>query len=106
MKIYGLKNCDTCRKAMRALPGFEMVDVRAQGVPPVVLKQAFKQFGGVLLNTRSTTWRGLDEAQRQQDPLDLIVQHPPLMKRPLIEIKGALFLSWNRDIEAGIKQKL
>ena len=40
MKLYGLKNCDTCRKALKALPQAELVDVRADGVPGDVLAAA------------------------------------------------------------------
>ncbi|MGC1494402.1 MAG: ArsC/Spx/MgsR family protein [Sulfitobacter sp.] len=106
MQIYGLKNCDTCRKALKALPGFQLVDVRADGLPEDVLDAALDQFGAALLNTRSTTWRGLDEAQRQRAPRDLIKEHPALMKRPLIAVDKNLFLSWNSDIEANIKALL
>jgi len=68
MKLYGLKNCDTCRKALKALPGAELVDVRADGVPEAVLQRALDRFGEALVNTRSTTWRGLDEATRTAEP--------------------------------------
>lgn len=106
MKIYGLKNCDTCRKALKALPGAQLVDVREAGLPEDVLNRALTQFGSALLNTRSTTWRGLDEAARQGDPRDLIVAHPALMKRPLIAVDNVLFLSWNKEIEAEVKAML
>ncbi len=106
MQIYGLKNCDTCRKALKALPGAVLVDVRADGIPAAVLDAAFEQFGAALLNTRSTTWRGLDDAHRQRAPRDLIVEYPALMKRPLIAVDETLFLSWNNNIEADIKALL
>lgn len=99
MIIYGLKNCDTCRKAVKALPGAELVDVRADGVPDDVIQRAFTQFGTALLNTRSTTWRGLDAAEREHDPLVLIAQHPALMKRPLIDDAGTLHLGWTKDVQ-------
>lgn len=100
--IYGLKNCDTCRKAVKALPGATLVDVRAQGVPDALMARAHEQFGAALLNTRSTTWRGLDEAERAKAPLDLIAQHPALMKRPLIEAGGTLFLGWTAQTQAEV----
>ncbi|UWR17184.1 ArsC/Spx/MgsR family protein [Sulfitobacter sp. M368] len=103
MQIYGLKNCDTCRKAMKALPDAMLVDVRVDGVPEEVLLAAHQQFGGALMNTRSTTWRGLSEVERQADPLTLIKAHPALMKRPLIAVDNTLFLSWNSDIEKEVK---
>ncbi len=99
-RIYGLKNCDTCRKAVKALAGFELVDVRAQGIDDTVLEAAFAQFGEALLNTRSTTWRGLSESERAEAPLDLIRAHPALMKRPLIEVAGRHYLGWSKDVQA------
>jgi len=99
MIIYGLKNCDTCRKAIKALPDAELRDVRVDGVPKGVISSALAQFGDALLNTRSTTWRGLDEVARQQEPLVLLEAHPALMKRPLIAVDKTLFLGWSSDIE-------
>lgn len=104
--IYGLKNCDSCRKAMRALPEAVLVDVRADGVPAAVLDAALAQFGDALLNTRSTTWRGLSEDARKGAPKDLLLAHPTLMKRPLLAVCGTLFLSWNSSVEAEVKALL
>lgn len=104
--IYGLKNCDTCRKAMKALPKAHLCDVRADGVPEDVLQTAWAQFGAALLNTRSTTWRGLTETERAEEPLDLIKRHPALMKRPLIRVGDMFFLSWNSNIEGDINAAL
>lgn len=102
MKLYGLKNCDTCRKALKALPVAELVDVRANGVPCDVLQAAHEQFGAAFLNTRSTTWRGLSEDQRARPALELIQEHPALMKRPLIEINETLHLGWTKEIQLAL----
>ena len=102
MILYGLKTCDTCRKALKAFPDVELKDVRADGVPASVLARAHAQFGGDLLNTRSTTWRGLSEAERAGAALDLIAAHPALMKRPLIEAHGTLYLGWGKDVQAAL----
>ncbi len=103
MIIYGLKNCDTCRKALKPLPDARLVDVRAEGVPKGVMQRAFDQFGAALLNTRSTTWRGLSPAERENDPLALIAQHPASMKRPLIADGETLYLGWTKQVEAALK---
>ncbi|WP_170383187.1 ArsC/Spx/MgsR family protein [Ruegeria atlantica] len=102
MRLYGLKNCDTCRKALKSLPDAEFFDVRADGVPNDVLAQALDLFGKALLNTRSTTWRGLDEADRMRPPLELLAEHPTLMKRPLIEQDGTLYLGWAAETKSGL----
>lgn len=97
MVLYGLKTCDTCRKALKSLPSARFVDVRADGVPENVLKTALAQFGDRLINTRSTTWRGLDAAERARPPLELLADHPTLMKRPLIETGTELVLGWDAN---------
>lgn len=94
MIVYGLRNCDTCRKAMKSLEKSTLHDVRGDGFPPGLLEHALAAFGSDLVNTRSTTWRGLSESERAQPPLDLLKAHPALMKRPLVESDGRLFLGW------------
>lgn len=103
MILYWLKNCDTCRKAMKALPDAEFRDVRTDGVPAEILRAAHEAFGEALLNTRSTTWRGLSKADRTRDPLVLLTEHPTLMKRPLIDNGGVLHLGWTKDVQAALE---
>lgn len=102
MKIYGLKTCDNCRKAMKSLQKADLVDVRETPVPGHVLDAALEKFGGALLNTRSTTWRNLSQAERSGQPLELIAAYPALMKRPLIESDGELFLGWTPDTRSAL----
>lgn len=102
MELYGLKTCDTCRKALKSLPEAEFVDVREQGVPDDVLRAAQARFGDALVNTRSTTWRGLAESERGRDPLELLAQHPALMKRPLIVAGEAMYLGWTAQTRAAL----
>ncbi len=97
MRLYGIKTCDTCRKALKSLPDAEFIDVRAQGISENVLSAAFEKFGKALLNTRSTTWRGLDEDTRNRPVLELLVDHPTLMKRPLIDADGQMYLGWTPE---------
>ena len=105
MRVWGLKNCDTCRKAMKALEGagypLDYVDVRADGVDAGDLARFHAAFGDALVNKRSTTWRGLSDAARTGDPLELLRENPTLMKRPVIEDGDQLTLGWDaktRDI--------
>lgn len=100
MILYGLKNCDTCRKALKSLPEAELRDVRADGIGVDLLEKAYAEFGSSLLNTRSTTWRGLSEEERAKDPITLLQDHPSLMKRPLIQTEDQLFLGWSADTQA------
>ncbi|WP_424984775.1 ArsC/Spx/MgsR family protein [Microbulbifer sp. S227A] len=102
MMLYGLKTCDTCRKALKSLPEACFVDVRGAGVPRDVLQRAEAQFGAALLNTRSTTWRGLSETERARPALELLADHPALMKRPLIANGDQLTLGWGADVQAAL----
>ncbi|WP_372884953.1 ArsC/Spx/MgsR family protein [Shimia sp.] len=102
MQLYGLKTCDTCRKALKALDNAVLVDVRDPGVPEAVLARALAEFGAALVNRRSTTWRGLDAAGRERPPLELLRAHPALMKRPLIEAGGRLHLGWGPEVQAAL----
>lgn len=104
MRFFGLKTCDTCRKAQKALTAagrvYEVTDVRADGLTPEVIAQIVDQFGERAVNRASTTWRGLSEAERAQDPAMLLAAHPTLMKRPVIAHEGQWTLGWAKDVQA------
>lgn len=100
MILYGLKTCDTCRKARKALQSHSYIDVRDEGVPPSTLAKAYEQFGSKLLNTRSTTWRNLPQNDRAGDVLTLLQAHPTLMKRPLIVMGEKMWLGWDKAVQA------
>lgn len=102
MILYGLKNCDTCRKALKALSEAGFVDIRAEGVPEAVLSSAFNELGNALLNTRSTTWRELSQTERAKAPIELIKAHPTVMKRPLIEDQGRYYLGWTKTTQEAL----
>lgn len=111
MKFYGLKTCDTCRKAQKELRAagveFEIVDVRTDGVSADKLRQ---WTGNVdwkkLLNTRSTTWRNLDAGDKEgideANAIALMTKHPTLIKRPVIEVEGNVFVGWTTDVKTGL----
>ncbi|MGJ8527194.1 Spx/MgsR family RNA polymerase-binding regulatory protein [Maritalea sp.] len=107
MKLYGLKNCDTCRKAKKMLEakGHEVtfVDVRQSPLEEKQLSQFLKAFGeDKLINKKSTTWRQLSEADRTKPALELLVENPSLMKRPVIELKDTLHLGWTKDVQEAL----
>ena len=109
MKFYGLKTCDTCRKAQKELRAtgleFEVVDVRADGVSAEKLGEWTSKIDWKkLLNTRSTTWRSLDASDK--DDVDaakaiiLMAANPTLIKRPVIEMDGDVLVGWTADVKA------
>lgn len=108
--LYGLKTCDTCRKAIKALDAggvtATFVDVRLDADLPAKLPFWLEAVGSErLINTRSTTWRGLDEVERARassDPVGLLSAHPALIKRPVIEAGGQVHVGWTKDVQAAL----
>ena len=116
LTVYHLKTCDTCRKAIKALQGaghqLALIDVRADGVAADELSRMADAVGWEkLLNTRSTTWRGLSDADKADmsaaKATALMSDHPTLIKRPVIERHdsqgGALItVGWTKDVQADL----
>lgn len=110
--LYGLKNCDTCKKALKALAadGLEhrFMDIRAEADLADRMPVWLDAVGATaLINTRSTTWRSLDEGQRGRadtDPAALLVENPTLIKRPVIESGEGVTVGWSADVHAALKR--
>ncbi len=105
LTFYCLGRCTTCKKAHAALleDGHEVdyIDVRKDGVPPVVLAEAMARLGkDKVVNRRSLTWRKLSETERQMDPVELLGAHPTLMKRPLIVSGSHMSVGWSDEIRS------
>jgi arsenate reductase-like glutaredoxin family protein len=99
--LYGLKNCDTSRKAAKALGG-TLIDIREKPLSRQMLERFEAAFGEALLNTRSATWRELDEDRRLEDPIELMMAFPALMKRPVIARGDDLWLGWGADVQGAL----
>jgi arsenate reductase-like glutaredoxin family protein len=106
MELLGLKACDTCRKAAKALEAagkaVDFRDVRDDPLPQADLAALHEVFGEALVNRRSTTWRGLSEDERAGDPVDLLQAHPTLMKRPVIRDGNVVYLGWTKETKAAL----
>ncbi len=93
LTLYGIKQCDTVKKATKWLDAqgipYQMIDVKSQPPSPELLEQAWQHFGDKLVNKSSTTWRQLSDADKadssKEHRLTLLAQNPTLMKRPLIK---------------------
>lgn len=101
--IYGIKNCDSMRKAMRWLDAhnisYQFHDYRKDGLSQAMLKRWADELGWeALLNRRGTTWRKLPEAQREQinqtRAIALMATQPALIKRPLLDVAGQKLLGF------------
>jgi Spx/MgsR family transcriptional regulator len=90
--LYGLKNCDSCRKAQAWLQSHDVSyafhDIREEGPSESALKRWLtSEHAAKLLNRRSTTWKNLTESEKQSalDNLPaLLLNHPTLIKRPVL----------------------
>lgn len=92
--LYGIKNCDTVKKARTWLADREIEyrfhDVREDGLDADTVSQWLQALGWeTLVNKRSTTWKGLDPTQREAmddaAALQAIVAQPTLFKRPVLD---------------------
>jgi Spx/MgsR family transcriptional regulator len=91
LTVYGIKQCDTCRKALKWLAaegiGHQFHDFRSDGLHVDLLRGWLESsFADKLVNRRSTTWRQLTGRQRSSEGdalLELLIKHPTLIKRPV-----------------------
>ena len=107
MKIYGLKNCDRCKKTLKALESswhsVEFIDLRATPVSIEQLQKWLDEHGdAVLVNRKSTTWRRLDDQARQQPVLEMLMTNPTLIKRPVIESGDNSFVGWTTEVQTAL----
>lgn len=106
MRVYCLKTCDTCRKALKALDAagiaYDLRDVRADCIAAEDIAAILAAHGEAAINRASTTWRGLAEAEKALPPEALLAAHPTLLKRPAIAAAGGWLLGWKPDIQAKV----
>lgn len=116
MKVYGIKNCDTVKKARKFLEeagvAYEFHDYKKEGVDSGKLADFVKEFGWeTILNKRGTTWRKLDEDTKDgvtdaASALDVMTSNPSTIKRPIVEGAVKNFVgfdpvSWEMALELG-----
>ena len=105
--MYGIKNCDTIKKARRWLETqqieYRFHDYRVDGLDRTLLDSFIAELGWeALLNTRGTTWRKLDEATKAAvtnagSAIRLMKEHTSLIKRPVIEAGDQVLVGFNED---------
>ncbi|MCK5924431.1 MAG: ArsC family reductase [Methylococcales bacterium] len=104
--LYGIRQCSTVSKARKFLDekkcNYQFYDFRKEGVDEALLVNLEKRIGwNILLNKRSTTWRQLEEAQKEgldgQKSIALMKANPTLIKRPLLDTGAHLLVGFNRD---------
>lgn len=114
LTLYGLKNCDTCRKALSALEAtgyaVSFVDIRAEADLKTLVPKWLSAIGAdTLLNKRSTSWRGLTDDEQAATQGDgaaaALIATPTLIKRPVIESDEGITVGWTSKVQDAYPQK-
>lgn len=102
MIVYGIKNCDSVKKALQWLKAkgidYAFHDYKTSGISEEKLKEWCKQVGWeILLNRKGTTWKQLDEATKeatdnQSHAITLMRDKTSIIKRPVIEKDGKIVM--------------
>lgn len=106
MKMYGIKNCDTVKKAQTFLQqhrvAFTFHDLRTDGLSREQVSRWLNAVGvEALVNKRSTTWKQLTDAERANltaaTALELCLAHPTLIKRPVLETADGVEIGFSES---------
>ncbi len=109
IKLYGIKNCDTCRKALKTLSAagldHEYHDFRLDGLPAEDLDKWLAELGWEkLLNKRGTTWRNLSDdiknSVNETIARDLMLENPTLIKRPVFDTPKGIIVGFTKTEQA------
>ena len=106
LTLYGIKSCDTCRKARKWLESqsyeYQFHDLRDDGLDIQMLNRFAKRMSWEkLLNTRSLTWRKIPEVDRadmtKDKAITTMLENPTLVKRPVLECKQFIAVGFSAD---------
>lgn len=106
MILYGISTCDTCKKALKALEAagksVTFRDIRANPLSAAEIDRIVQEFGDRAVNKQSTTYRGFSDFLKASEPEAQIASQPAVMKRPVIESGGKLYLGWDDAVQAAL----
>ena len=106
IKMYGIPNCDTIKKARKWLTAndidYEFHDYKKEGVPESELKRWVKKLGWeILLNRRGTTWRKLDDTIKdnidEKSAITVMINNPSAIKRPVLVSDKTILVGFNEN---------
>jgi arsenate reductase (glutaredoxin) len=104
-KVYGIKNCDTMKKATTWLTEnnvpFEFHDYKKEGISEEKIQEWLTQKPwDVLINRAGTTWKKLSDEEKATDEkgaIKLMMEKPSMIKRPIIENDKIVVMGFNSD---------
>lgn len=106
LKVYGIKNCDTMKKAFAWLEGntiaYEFIDYKQAGVARHHLPDWSRRAGWqCLLNTRGMMWKRLSDEERgdvdEAKALELMADYPTLIRRPVVDTGSELLVGFEPE---------
>ncbi|UFZ05204.1 ArsC family reductase [Bradyrhizobium ontarionense] len=107
--IYGIKNCDTMKKARAWLDDhgvrYEFHDYKTAGIDKATLKAWSEEVGWeVLLNRAGTTFKKLPDADKdgltESKAIALMLAQPSMIKRPVLDLGGRRVVGFKPDVYA------
>ncbi len=108
--IYGIKNCDTMKKARAWLDahgvGYDFHDYKTAGIDRTRLEGWAREVGWeTLLNRAGTTFRKLPDADRdgltEAKALALMLDQPSMIKRPVLDLGNRRLVGFKPEAYAG-----
>ena len=114
LKIYGIKNCNSMKKAFDLLNQlgleYEFHDYKKQGIAAETVKTWLDAKGQeLILNKKGTTWRKLSEAEQQtalsseENLIEALTSHNSLIKRPVLETASGYIVGFDEDAYRALK---
>ncbi len=107
LKIYGIKNCDTMKKAFTFLEEkgkpYAFHDYKKEGIDAGTIRTWLKKLSlELVINMKGTTWKQLTDeqkakAQNTEAAIALMMEKPSLIKRPLVELDGEFTLGFSPE---------
>lgn len=104
--LYGIKNCDTIKKARKWLEAngvdYQFHDVRADGIDAMTIQTWVDAAGWeTVLNKRGTTWRKLSpeiqQGTNESNVVELLLEHPAMIKRPVLVADNIIEIGFKED---------
>ena len=112
MIVYGIKNCDTMKKAFDWLKEnkieYDFHDYKKSGIDKATIQEWLKSFPiDQVINTKGTTWKQLSDEQKSSisnidDAIELMISKPSMIKRPLVKLAKGYLLGFEVENWEGL----
>ncbi len=110
--LYGIKNCDTVKKARKWLDAnsvpYTFHDFRVDGITKTLVNNFLKQIEiETLINKRGTTWRKLSDKEKEiknkTQAVELMIENPAIIKRPVLDVNKKYTVGFSEENYKSLK---